>query len=328
METDGIAVASAMRRHADTLDGLRYRTEAIRFASTLMPRDAAAYGTMCGWIADCLEDRTQRQDGLVEYVAENLRIAAGNLRTAAAAYEGRAAGPTGEPDALGTVNDAVFRASYWYPGRSSEPLAEPAPRLADQIQPLVDEISGRSWADEQFAGGDGFGSMPIARLDVAIAHFDAMRELLSQLVGRPEIVAAQASAWNDMSAELYRIGRDLEFHLDRDLLEWKGEDHAAYQALMEHNVEAIGGVGATAAALGAAVEGAGVVVASALDLVRGRSVELAAHVVRWAAEANPAEPSATPLQLAAAVTKWALMVMGYVMALARSLHNLRMLLEG
>jgi uncharacterized protein YukE len=149
-----------------------------------------------------------------------------------------------------------------------------------------------------------------------------MRELEKQLLGRPHIVAGQVAAWNDTSDELHRIAQELQDLLEHDMPEWKGEAHAAYCWLMDHNVTAATALSATAAGLASAVEGAGVVVTSTLELVRGRTAELGAQLVIWAADDADGR-SVTRQQLVAAVAKWVLMVVSYLTALARSLANLK-----
>lgn len=76
-----------LRTHAGTLEALQDRFEAIKNASAFIQQDEEAYGLLCGWISGCLEDRHQRQDDLMAYVAENLGIAAAAVRGAAEDYE-------------------------------------------------------------------------------------------------------------------------------------------------------------------------------------------------------------------------------------------------
>jgi hypothetical protein len=85
---EGFAVdAEELRQHAANLESLAERFAAIEAASAHIAQDAEAYGKACMWMPAVMEGRHQRQDELVAYVAENLALAAGELRGAAADYD-------------------------------------------------------------------------------------------------------------------------------------------------------------------------------------------------------------------------------------------------
>ncbi|MEV4201388.1 hypothetical protein [Micromonospora globbae] len=87
--TDGWAAdPEQIRAHAAHIEALRSRFEAIRGASAHITQDDQAYGQLCGWIAGILESRHVRQDELVAYVDENLRMVADGLRRNADSYDG------------------------------------------------------------------------------------------------------------------------------------------------------------------------------------------------------------------------------------------------
>lgn len=314
---DGSAVAAALRGHADGLEALRHRLEAVRFTSTFMARDDLTYGSLCAWLGEFIEERFERQDELLDFVMENFRKAAVRLRLSADAYDGS----PGAPD-----RDEVARAAYWAPEGSSTPVdeANPGPRLAQQIQPLVDRIANLSWADDRLTA---LAADPVAatEVDAVLADFAPMRELAAKLAGRPQVVADQTRAWYETSVQMHRVADALERHLDREMPEWTGEAHASYKALMDKNVDALGGTAATAAALAAAVDGAGAVIAAALRLVREQGAALAANLTAWAA-AREVSGDPLPQQLVAAIAKWALTVAAHLNALARSLQSLKGLL--
>lgn len=77
-----------IRAHAANVEGLRSRFDAIRGASAHITQDDRAYGLLCGWISAILESRHVRQDELVAYVDENLRLVADGLRRTADSYDG------------------------------------------------------------------------------------------------------------------------------------------------------------------------------------------------------------------------------------------------
>lgn len=76
-----------LRTHAGNLEAIKQRIDAVMEASTHIEQDDEAYGTLCGWIAGCLESRHQTQDRITAYLGENFTIAAEALRAAAEEYE-------------------------------------------------------------------------------------------------------------------------------------------------------------------------------------------------------------------------------------------------
>ncbi|EHY88269.1 type VII secretion target [Saccharomonospora azurea] len=85
---DGYVVdAEQLRAHASTVDGIQARFDAVKGASAHIQQNDEAYGLLCGWIAGILESRHTRQDELIDFVAENLSLAAESLRSAADLYE-------------------------------------------------------------------------------------------------------------------------------------------------------------------------------------------------------------------------------------------------
>jgi hypothetical protein len=92
-----------LRAHAGNLAALRDRFEAVKSASSFIQQDDEAYGLLCGWISGCLEDRHQRQDSLVDFVAENLAIAAEAVRGAADDYD------SSDTDAYGSFSELQDR---------------------------------------------------------------------------------------------------------------------------------------------------------------------------------------------------------------------------
>jgi hypothetical protein len=85
--TDGFSVdVDQIRAHAARIEALRQRFGAVRSASAAISRDDAAYGLLCGWMAGILEARHVRQDQLIAYVEENVRLAAESLLQVSAGY--------------------------------------------------------------------------------------------------------------------------------------------------------------------------------------------------------------------------------------------------
>lgn len=212
--------------------------------------------------------------------------------------------------------------------------------LADSCQGLVDAIHSEGWVDDLLAGAafgievaatvmDPFGALLANGLGWAMEYFEPLRQILDELTGMPDVVASHAATWDNMAAELQRMAEDLKSHLAGDLPDWQGQAATAYQGLMAHNVEAISGLGGISAAMAAATQAAGNLVAFTRDIVRDLIADLVARVIVWAVEAIfvvtiPVIAS----QIAAAVVKWAGRILTYVTALITSLTNLSKLLNG
>lgn len=77
---DGFSAdAEQIRAHAAKIEAVQQRFGAVRAASAAIAQDDAAYGMLCSWMAGILERRHVRQDNLIAYVAENLRLASDAL---------------------------------------------------------------------------------------------------------------------------------------------------------------------------------------------------------------------------------------------------------
>jgi uncharacterized protein YukE len=212
--------------------------------------------------------------------------------------------------------------------------------LADSIEGLVDAIRTEGWVDDALAGGalavevvasvmDPISALLANGLGWAIEYFAPLREMLDELTGKPDVVRSHAATWNNMAVELAAMSQDLATHLEKDLPDWHGAAADGYRKLMVNNVDALGGLGAVAAAMAAATEGAGGLVEMTREIVRDLIADLVARVIVWAAEAIfvvtiPVIAS----QIVAAIVKWAGRILVYTTALVTSLQNLSKLLNG
>jgi uncharacterized protein YukE len=212
--------------------------------------------------------------------------------------------------------------------------------LADSIEGLVEAIKSDGWVDDAIAGAglgvevaatvmDPISALLANGLGWAMEYFEPLRQMLDELTGKPDVVAAHAATWNNMATELASISADLQATLAKDLPDWTGQAADSYQKLMSHNTSGIGGLGATAAAMGAATEGAGGLVEFTRELVRDLIADLVARVIVWAVEAIfVVTIPVIATQIAAAVVKWAGRILTYTTALVTSLQNLTKLLNG
>ncbi|MDG4806715.1 hypothetical protein O7634_08095 [Micromonospora sp. WMMD1120] len=211
---------------------------------------------------------------------------------------------------------------------------------ADSFQGLVDAIRSEGWVDDLLAGAafgveavatvmDPFSALLANGLGWAMEYFEPLREILDQLTGMPDRVTAHAATWNNMAAELESMAADLKSHLAVDLPGWQGRAATAYQALMAHNVTGIDSLSGVSAAMAAATQAAGNLVAFTRDIVRDLIADLVARVIVWAVEAIfVVTIPVIATQIVAAVVKWAGRILTYVAALIASLTNLTKLLNG
>jgi len=211
--------------------------------------------------------------------------------------------------------------------------------LADSIEGLVQAIKTEGWVDDALAGAglavevassvmDPISALLANGLGWAMEYFEPLRQVLDELTGKPDVVASHAATWNNMATELASISTDLQSALQADMPGWTGTASERYQSLMANNTEAIGGLGATSAAMAVATEGAGGLVELTREIVRDLIADLIARVIVWAVEAIfvvtiPVIAS----QIAAAVVKWAGRILVYTTALINSLSNLSKLLD-
>ncbi len=212
--------------------------------------------------------------------------------------------------------------------------------LAENFQGLVAAIESEGWVDDLLAGAafgtevvataiDPFSALLAGGLGWAMEYFEPLRQLLDQLAGMPDVVAAHAATWGNMATELSDMAADLGAHVRGDLPDWQGRAAAAYATMMGHNVAALGGLGAVAAAMAAATEAAGNLVRFTRDIVRDLIADLVARVIVWAAEAIfVVTVPVIAAQITAAVVKWSGRILSYTTALISSLTNLTRLLNG
>ncbi|MEV7628997.1 hypothetical protein [Actinoplanes sp. NPDC089786] len=218
--------------------------------------------------------------------------------------------------------------------------ATTAAPLADSFQGLQQAISGGSWVEGALAGGafalevtatvlDPFSTLLAGGLSWAMEYFEPLREMLDQLAGIPDRVAAHAETWSNMSGELAALAQDLQAGLDADFPDWQGAAADSYYSLMSCNVDALGGLSVLASGMASATQAAGNLVQFTRDIVRDLIADLVARVIVWAAESLLIVTiPVVAAQIVSAVAKWAGRILSYTTALVTSLRNLTALLEG
>jgi uncharacterized protein YukE len=212
--------------------------------------------------------------------------------------------------------------------------------LAEGVEGLVDAIKSEGWVDDALAGVglavevgasaiDPISALLANGLGWAMEYFDPLRQMLDELTGMPDVVAAHAATWNNMATELASMSADLKTELETGVSSWQGTAADTYVRMMGNNVEAIGGLGAISAAMAAATEGAGGLVQMTREIVRDLIADLVARVIVWAAEAIfVVTIPVIAAQIVAAVVKWVGRILQYTTGLIDSLTNLSKLLNG
>jgi uncharacterized protein YukE len=212
--------------------------------------------------------------------------------------------------------------------------------LAEGVEGLVDAIKSEGWVDDVLAGVglgvevaasaiDPISALLANGLGWAMEYFDPLRQMLDELTGMPDVVAAHAATWNNMATELASMSADLKTEVETGISSWQGAAADSYHRMMGNNVEAIGGLGAISAAMAAATEGAGGLVQMTREIVRDLIADLVARVIVWAAEAIfVVTIPVIAAQIVAAVVKWVGRILTYITGLIDSLTNLSKLLNG
>jgi hypothetical protein len=312
-----------LRTHGTNLDALRARFGMVRTASQQIEQEQAAFGPLCGWIFTGLGDRHVRQDELIAYVEENLRLAAEGLRRVAEG-EGELTELTSGPRA----------------GASDEGTAtiETGPRSpSETMRRVIDAVRSREWVEDlladapvsEFAASvtDAFAALRAGGLDWAMAYIPPLRRMLDDLTGMPDVVASHASIWSTMATDLHRIATDLRSYLDQDLSGWHQPDVRGYLAMMSHNVEALAGLAEISTAMAMITKAAGDLILLTRDIVRGLVADLVARVIVWVAETTVVPMPVMAGRLATAVaTSWR--IHAYVAALVTSMANLSQYVDG
>ncbi|MEU6857583.1 hypothetical protein AB0B28_01715 [Glycomyces sp. NPDC046736] len=211
--------------------------------------------------------------------------------------------------------------------------------LLESAHGVADAISSENWVDASLGGiglgfevygasMDPFSALLSNGLGWAMEYFEPLREALDFVAGKPDTLTAHSDTWYNTSNELFSIWEDLGAALAKDLPGWNGEASESYRALMGHNVEAIGGLSGTAAAMGTATLGARGLMEITRELIREFIADGIAKLIVWALEcAGIVTAPAVAVGIVGTVIEWCGTVFSWVMALIASFQNLRLLLE-
>jgi hypothetical protein len=211
-------VTGQIVRHAGQIEAVRVRFAAVHRASAIVVGDETVYGRLCRWIIHPVLEKHARQDELVSYVEENLRLIVAGL------YDLYGVRP---------------------------PAADPVREAA--VPSLVAPVEDSARAAMELIG--------------------PLRDVLDDLTGLPDVVAAHAMTWYNIATEQQDMADELEELLAHDTPEWTGAQE--HLRLMGHNIDAIRGLSSVSAAFGEITESVGVLVAQTRRLVRELVISLA-----------------------------------------------------
>ncbi|MEU8242222.1 hypothetical protein AB0C07_28555 [Actinoplanes missouriensis] len=210
---------------------------------------------------------------------------------------------------------------------------------------LAAAIRSGDWADGALGGAgvalealsltiDPLGTLASWGVAWLIEHVRPLREALDQLAGDADQVAAQAATWHTVAASVAAARQEYADRLCIDVAGWFGATGDAYRSRGDEHLDLLDGLSAAAGGIAAAVEGAGLIVATVRELVRDLIAEfvavLAVRLPQWLAMEGITLGVATPLvagQVANLVRNWAERIQQHLRRLLHSLRGLSSMLD-
>jgi hypothetical protein len=173
-------VTGQILRHADHVEAVRVRFAAVNAASAVVVGDETVYGRLCRWITDTVLETHVRQDELVEYVEENLRLIVAGLCDLAGEKPP-------EPDLVRTAAVPSLVA----------PVVDTARAAMERIGPLkdvLDELTGRP---------DVIAAHATTWWNIAVAQRDMADEL-------EDFIESDVPAWDGAAEHQRLMGHNIE----------------------------------------------------------------------------------------------------------------------
>ncbi|NNJ62657.1 MAG: hypothetical protein HKP61_17270 [Dactylosporangium sp.] len=195
--------------------------------------------------------------------------------------------------------------------------------LVESIADVTNGFESGSWIDSSIGGVsaslealgvivDPLGSLAACGVSWLIEHCKPLSDALDWLAGDPDQITAFAQTWRNISGRAGDQAQVLAEAVSGDLARWTGAAATAYRAQAGEQHAALTGLGQLTDLIGAAVEGAGLLVALTRELVRDLIAEfvsiLLVRLWEWLAEEAATLGLATPVviaQVSSLVATWA-----------------------
>jgi hypothetical protein len=314
-----------LRLHATNLDGIRSMLGEVKSACHRIGRDRPAFGPTCGWILTGLDDRQKKHEELLAYVEETLLLMSQGLN--------RVADGTEELKTLIRRDDDVMT-------NDGVPIIEDPPHsLRGLMESAIDRVHDREWVEPELAAeapvaefavpvDARYAALRAGGLECAMRCVEPLRQMLDDLAGTPEVVAAHAAVWIGNGSDLLQLSVLLEECLDADLPDRKRQDTRSYQSLMAHNVEALIGLAEISTAMGIITKAAGDLILLTRDIIRGLIGDLFARVITWIIDTPGVVGRPEMAARLAVIVTTAWRMHAYVTALGDSITTLSRTVEG
>ncbi|MDX8037103.1 hypothetical protein SK803_43515 [Lentzea sp. BCCO 10_0856] len=211
--------------------------------------------------------------------------------------------------------------------------------IAESISDLVQGIESGNWADIGLGATttalealslymDPIGSVASNLISFVIEHVGPLQEILDQLAGNADGVAAQARTWANVAKAVGQVKTQYEREAVQDTSGWAGSSGDAYRKRAADTAALLGGAAEASSGIASAVEMAGVLVGVVREFVRDLIADLVGRCVVWAIEAlTVVGAPLVAAQAATAAAKWAARIAQIVKQLLRALEKLKPLLK-
>jgi hypothetical protein len=173
-------VTGQILRHAACIEAVRVRFTAVHHASAVVVGDETVYGQLCRWIIETVLEKHVRQDELVEFVEENLRLIVAGLCDRAGERP-----PEPDPVRAAAVPSLVAEA---------EEAVRPAMEQVGPLKDVLDELTGRP---------DVIAAHAVTWWNIAVAQ-QAMADELADLIER------DVPAWDGAEEHLRLMGHNID----------------------------------------------------------------------------------------------------------------------
>jgi hypothetical protein len=211
--------------------------------------------------------------------------------------------------------------------------------IAESISDLVQGIQSGNWVDIGLGVAttglealslymDPIGSVASNLISFVIEHVGPLKDILDQLAGSADGVAAQARTWKKVAEAVGQTKTEYEREATQDTSSWTGASGDAYRKRAADTGALLGGAAEAASGIAGAVELSGMLVAVVRETVRDLIADLVGRCVVWAIEALTVVGA--PLvasQAATAAAKWAARIAQIIKQLLRAFEKLKPLLK-